>query len=111
MTYGDALKKIFEAFYSDRSDDNKRFVHTDLKKAISEVPLKWRRHIWMDVNGISRELKNSVLKCSHANKKYLWQLEESDGEECQNCGCTRRKFKTEIPDDLVDSDGWEEWWL
>lgn len=109
MKYGEALKLVFEAFYSDRSDPQKQFIHTDLKAAIEQVPLKWRSSIWLDVNDISRELKASALRCKHEKL-------ELDNPGLQRCGlCTATRMKIVVSEctgpfgsDLTE---WQEWRL
>jgi hypothetical protein len=109
MTYGEALKSIFEGFFSDRADENKQFIHVDLKKAISTVPIKWKRHIYFDFLDITREIKESILKCPHSDVEVLWDLEDSAGEKCSMCGCTRDKSKIDEYGKTLLKSEWSEW--
>ena len=106
MTYGDTLKKLFDAHISDIMDPEKRYVHANLNKAITEVPKLFLKDVKIEFSAMSSTIKDYLLKCPHSNINRPYNTKE----ECKDCGGYRIVIQEERDDSgWQTTNYWSEW--
>lgn len=107
MKYEDCLKKIFDAYLQDRSEQSSTPQH--LLLALQNTPKQWRKPLTKEFKQIFTLLRQDILKCPHPEDKVLSQT--PGHEECPLCGASRFWTKD---DDKVGMFGsptgtWSDW--
>ncbi len=109
MTYGEALKLVFDAHYEDLASPAKkctRYTNEKLKCAFAAIPWAWKKDVLLEFSIISGELRDNILACPHIEIKRPYQ----GREECMKCHSFRNmELEDQSPHSYNDRMVWGEW--
>lgn len=109
MTFGEALRLVFDAHYEDLgSKDSRctRYTHEKLITALHVVPWKWRKYILEELSIAERTIRTEILKCPHKEVREPY----SERRECVQCGSHQNyELEDQDPNSYNERKIWTKW--
>lgn len=109
MTFGEALKLVFEAHYEDLgSKENRctRYTNEKLLTALKIVPWKWKKYIFQEFSIVVGVIRRAILACPH--KEFTEPY--SGRRECNQCGSHQNlELEDKDPNSYNERKIWGEW--